>query len=338
MKEKLYRKGFTLIELALSMAFVGLLTLAIALVIRDTVASYRRGLTLNQVNTVGMDVVDDIRAAVQNSSSKSVENDCIKYYYSLTGAGDPGSAYRNCKEDQGYNFVYWVKKETITLTRSGQVMSDVPIYGAFCTGTYSYIWNSGYFETDEATFPGKDHGWARLTYLNSAGNPVTVVGSLRNIDMTAVSGNVGNPDKPFRLLKVRDDRRGVCAGVIRSGAGDNSYQAYNGDLNALTAGFGGTFNMTAYVPVDDREPPVDIITTDKTYDLAIYDLFAARPAISSTQKNMFYSSSFILGTVNGGINILANGKSCAAPSEYMVENYDYCSINKFTFAAQSGIE
>lgn len=348
MRKKPQRKGFTLIELSLSMIFVALLALAIALVIRDTVMSYRRGLTLNQINTVGMDIVDDIRAAVQNSQSKSLLGDCLKYYYSNA---DPqnveGSAYWNCTQDQGYNFVYWVKTENIVLDKgtSAEVeMKDVPIYGAFCTGAYSYIWNSGYFETENTEFYSKTtKEWARLKYKMAGDTVVTVMGSLRDGSTTPdANGEIGMANKPFRLLKVRDDRRGVCAGVIRktTSAGDKmeGFDDYTKADGVLPDDFDGMFDMTTYMEVDAKEPPVDIIITDKTYDLAIYDLFAARPAVSSTQKNMFYSASFILGTIDGGINITAHGKSCAAPSDYETENYDYCSINKFSFAAQSGIE
>lgn len=330
MEEKPYQKGFTLIELALSLVFVSLLMLAVALITRDTIVSYRRGLTLNQINTVGMDVVDDIRAAVQNAQSKSLLNDCMKYYYNNT---DSNAALEACKADQGYNFVYWVKKAEVRV--GGELIgSDVPIYGAFCTGTYSYIWNSGYFETEGVRINGRtdvENMWATLRYLDASRTPQMVAASSRNAT------------KPFRLLKVRDDQRGVCAGVIRNRGGSPTnpfttiYEPHNGDLDEIMD-FDGVFDMTDYLPVDDRELPVDIVMTDKTYDLAIYDLFAARPAISSTQKNMFYSASFILGTIDGGINVLEHGKSCAVPTEYTMENYDYCSINKFTFAAQSGTE
>ena len=76
MRKRFFRSGFTLIELSLSIAFFGILSIAIALIINDTIASYRRGMTLNQINTTGMDLVDDMRAAVQNSSAKSVKSLC----------------------------------------------------------------------------------------------------------------------------------------------------------------------------------------------------------------------------------------------------------------------
>ena len=69
---KTVKTGFTMIELSLSLVFVGILSIMMVLIISDTVASYRRGVTLNRINTVGMDLVDDMRSAVQNSSAGSL--------------------------------------------------------------------------------------------------------------------------------------------------------------------------------------------------------------------------------------------------------------------------
>ena len=54
------KKGFTLVELSLSIAFIAILSITVALIINDAISTYRRGLTLNQINTVGMDLVDDM--------------------------------------------------------------------------------------------------------------------------------------------------------------------------------------------------------------------------------------------------------------------------------------
>ena len=348
--KKAYRQGFTLIELALSMVFVGILSLSIALIISDTIASYKRGLTLNQINTIGMDITDDFRTAVQNSAARAATRDCVRYYssnsntYLSPGSVNPSSAMQACINDNAYNFIYWVKKANVRL--GGQSIGEVPIYGAFCTGTYSYIWNSGYFDTPEAEFDGKDGGWAKLVYNANGSLRIFYRSSSNNTGYASISNVNASPaitknDRPFRLLKVRDEYRGVCAGVFRnrnnsSGTFSTSYSVYNGNLNAISS-FNGRFNMTDYSSVS--EEPVDLILSDKSYDLSLYNLFVARPAVSSTENNTFYSASFILGTVGGGINILAKGKSCAAPNDYAEnENFDYCAINKFNFSVQVGGE
>ena len=43
------RAGFTLIELSLSLVFVGILSIMMVLIISNTVSSYRRGITLRLI-------------------------------------------------------------------------------------------------------------------------------------------------------------------------------------------------------------------------------------------------------------------------------------------------
>ena len=74
---------------------------------------------------------------------------------------------------------------------------------------------------------------------------------------------------------------------------------------------------------------------EKNGGLAIYDLYVSTPAESVAKNNLFYSVSFILGTIQGGINITKSGNFCATPDDYGIENFDYCAINKFNFAAQA---
>ena len=71
-------------------------------------------------------------------------------------------------------------------------------------------------------------------------------------------------------------------------------------------------------------------------DMALYDLYAMPPVGTSKRNNVFYSVSFILGTVQGGLNVMASGDYCATPASYSsAENFDYCAINKFNFAAEA---
>ena len=72
MLREVTKEGFTLVELSLAMAFVGVLSVAVVLIISNTVSAYRRGLTLSRVNMVGSDLVDDMRSSVQGSSAKSL--------------------------------------------------------------------------------------------------------------------------------------------------------------------------------------------------------------------------------------------------------------------------
>ncbi len=159
-------KGFTLIELSLSLAFISVLSLAVVFIINSTIASYRKGLTLNQINTVGMDLVDDMRTTIQGSSTKSVElaqKDC---------EGNRG------KDDNDSNC------ENLISIRV--VKENVPMFGAFCTGRYSYVWKSGEYFRD----------------ANGASGPSVVISGESNTNNLELSD--------FRFLKVRDDLREIC--------------------------------------------------------------------------------------------------------------------------------
>ncbi len=336
---KTFKEGFTLVELSLSMVFIGVLSVAIVLIISDTISSYRRGMTLNQINTMGMDLVDDFRTAVQNSTSKSVLNECLRYYNEST--------WRTaCENDGGLSFVAHTKTSTITLFKNEKSFV-APIYGAFCTGNYSYIWNTGYYNTvnsgaaDYASFSEKDNKvWAELQYTNSDNKVVKIVGSLSgyynsdgSLDLTKNGdGTVGDKEKPFRLLKVADKNRAVCAGVARKNDRYNTVAQADPTLDNV-------FMIDAsYGKLAVDEVPVDLVLEDSENDLALYSLEVAKPAESTTRKNAFYSVSFILGTIRGGVDIKAQGKNCKTPTDYENEEFDYCAINKFSFAVQAGGE
>ena len=334
---KTFREGFTLVELSLSMVFIGILSVAIVLIISNTISSYQRGLTLNQVNTTGMAIVDDMRTAVQNSSSKSVENNCYRYYQNNT------SARQACISDDGLGFVTHTRVvDDMKLDYESEAHSAA-IYGVFCTGDYSYIWNSGYFMTDYAKFGQKNGGnWATLTYTVQGGKQITIVGSLSGYYdengrlKTNEDGTVGNPEVPFRLLKVPDKERAICGSLVRNE--ENGFGYEQPSSATLTNNFIVDTGDGGYTPFPTDVEPVDLLLADGDNDLAIYDLYVAKPAESVTRKNSFYSASFILGTMRGGANIFAQGKNCQVPSDYKTEEFNYCAINKFSFAVQAGGE
>lgn len=319
--KKIARAGFTMIELSLSLVFVGILSITMVLIINNTVQAYRRGMTLNHINTVGMDLVDELRRSVQNASSRSVTADCVTFYPESSVATAPRNL---CQNNNAVLFVTLRQTGTVVI-EDGTKLDNVPVYGAFCTGTYSYIWNSGYFiNTDDMVANDTKRevsgvsGPAYLTYLNTSGVKVTYPANLMD-------------NEPLRLLKVSDVRRGVCEAVAR---GWSSATGTFANTYSRPSVLDNNFDITGYGRVS--EEPVEVILPDDYSDLVLYDFEVMPPAESSTRSNSFYSASFILGTIRGGINILAKGKSCEPPENYDVGNFDYCAINRFNFAAQAG--
>lgn len=290
-----YVKGFTLVELALAMAFVGVLSISIVLIISNTVAAYQRGVTLTRVNSVGADLVNDMRLSISGSSARGISDICGAAMYRKDNEGNSFEALSSasaekCKENNAYNFIYVVHKSS----------DDIPVYGAFCTGDYSYIWNSGYFVSGDNKNLG--NGWIKISYLDD-------------------EGNLKKKEDYFRLIKVKDSSRAVC--VAMRNVKDHRY---DGTTNIVDISKIGNGKLGGEL--------MDLLPNDGGNNLALYDLFVAEPAISATDDNMFYSVSFVLGTATGGADILANGNNCAAPKDLVSGSSNYCAINKFNFAMQ----
>lgn len=308
---KVGAKGFTLIELSLSVAILGVLSLTIALIINDSIATYRRGLTLNQVNTVGMDLVDDMRTAFQNSSAKSVMSECESLYGTSGGSGEGDSPSRTaCKNDQGKNLVSVTKYANVTVNRNAEPLVGVPVYGAICTGSYSYIWNSGYF------FDSRHY---------------------KVINTSPATFKLGDDEyKDFRLLKVLDRNRGVCAySMLASIKGDLKSAEMVYTKGAITRSNVVFINSPNEIIPEDQKPISLLAEDNNDTTLALYDLQSAAPIQSNANNRLFYSVSFILGTIDGGVNIMSSGNFCATPDDYKDANFNYCAINKFNFAVQA---
>ena len=306
MSIKTYRDGFTLIELTLAMLFIGLLSISIVLIISNTVTAFQRGMKLSRVNSTGTDLVDDMRASIQSSSARGLLSSCYANIYS-SGTSLGPEQRQKCEQDNAKNYVAVSKVAKIRLDG---VEQEVPILGAFCTGSYTYIWNSGYFEAENAVFPEKtNRDWAKIRYLQNG----------RTYEYP------GPGEKPFRLLRIQDESRIFCLAAV-----DSTGESY--DLPE--GGISNVFDVSAVSYGTLRSDLVDMLPPDSGNDLAVYDLSVARPAVSENGDNAFYSISFILGTVSGGVNIVANGNSCVAPNGLVSGNYSYCAINKFNFAVQ----
>lgn len=99
------QKGFTIIELTLSMAFVSVLLLAIVMTAIQAGRIYNKGVVLESVNQASRDIGDSIRRDFMQSDAAHVSR-----------TDEPESV--------------------IILSEGGQ-----PKSGRFCLGGYSYLWN-----------------------------------------------------------------------------------------------------------------------------------------------------------------------------------------------------
>jgi len=112
---RVVKKGFTLVELMLSMAFISVLLLAIAMTVMQISAAYNRGMTVKELNQAARLMSEDLRYNISASSSFSSDN------------------------------------SSFLVVSSG----GVEVGARLCLGTYSYVWNYGRaFETPGATITG----------------------------------------------------------------------------------------------------------------------------------------------------------------------------------------
>lgn len=312
MNRKVGSGGFTLIELSLAMTFIGILSVIVVVLIQNVSASYRRGITLNQINTVGMDIIDDFRSSVQNASSNAIERLCeIEYGYKTN------TNWEECTKDNAMSFIYLKKTASVTIDSglpTANTISKMPIYGVVCTGTYTYIWNSGYLFTDGDNVR------------------VSVNGKTSLADKQTLAAKLNG--KIYRLAKIYDNERKICIDAAKEYNKNN-----NGDKYTAASTINNENKLKQSFSLDSDDPNNDkmVDVLGQKNDLVLYDFYLATPAMSEARGNLFYSGSMILGTMNGGINIKVAGNSCKPPNDTSgYESLQYCAINKFNFAMMAG--
>lgn len=119
------RKGFTIIELVLAMGFLTTILVTIAILLIQIMSIYQKGLSLRAVNTMGQQLIDELSRTVGGSpivpNINPAPNDS-----GIVNEQALATALRR----------YYVSNTIVEDGRQKQ------INGVFCTGSYSYIWNT----------------------------------------------------------------------------------------------------------------------------------------------------------------------------------------------------
>ncbi|MBQ6510548.1 prepilin-type N-terminal cleavage/methylation domain-containing protein [Candidatus Saccharibacteria bacterium] len=282
------KKAFTLTELTLALAIIGVLFIMIATIIANMISIYQKGTTITAVNDVGRSIIADISDTITDTPPFSASVACSFILHLDQESG--------CRTNP--------ERTTVVIKTAngiGNIGSSVPTGGAFCTGKYSYIWNSGY------VLPGEDGNEA----YNNGGSHKSTIKYRSNAGETTI--------KDFRLIKIQDKKRLACISQY-----NNSFDVDN--------------NSTEYNLINNNaisEEPVELIaSSDKR--LALYSFDVVKTENTTTNRSL-YSVSFILGTIRGGINITGNSNYCAVPND-ADSDFDYCAINKFNFAIRTAGE
>ena len=132
-KQTLKKQGFTLVEFSFALAIMSVFLIMIVQIFNNAIAVYQKGLSMKAVSTAGRDTVDNLVSSIsESSSSTDLSSKC-------DNLGD--TQKNSCKNDSGQQFIYHSFNGTATINRDE---TSVPTYGVFCTGKYSYFWNTGY--------------------------------------------------------------------------------------------------------------------------------------------------------------------------------------------------
>ena len=277
-------RGFTIIELMLAMAFLGTMLLGIAALVMRITNIYQKGLALRAVNSTGREIISDFTRTINGAPTDVEINPVV-----TSGASGATVTSKSVAEAHANYF--------LSVEDNGK-----QIGGVFCTGAYSYVWNTADNLRDDA---GADNVFRINT---SDGQTITP-----------------------RLARFVDRQRFACAHESMSADG-TFLPATNSDYKIGSY----TFDLHEIASSDDI---VELISRDEM-DLAVYDLRILPATQNDTTKQIFFSGSFILATLRGGVNIESNGDFCTGEgnldgTDFTLNDFDYCAVNKFNFSARA---
>lgn len=264
--KKSVKSGFTILELALAMAFVSFLLLAIGFAMVQVSVVYQKGLTIKAVNSTGREIIDEFSRTILAS----------KY-----------------NEDNAH-FEYTFTEKTDKVEVNGDD-KEVQLYGAFCTGTHSYIWNTGY-ALDLPDKPENEN--KKAVFIERKGGDG--------------SADISHSQPSFRLARVSDTGREIC---IR-----HANRIGTSEENIFDSEKASNF--------------VEILSPSEN-DLVFYNFTMFKPAYHGGTGHALFAGSFILGTSAGTIDITLPGNFCTDKPGNFATDFTYCSVNKFNFAARA---
>ncbi len=297
---KYKRQGFTLVELSLALTFLTVILITIGYLTIQITSIYEKGLAMKSINAVGKELIDDFSRTIIASPAQSIESLCSSYTDDIHKTDDD---YDLCVNDHARKRMYQQRYGTM-INESGEE-EELPVNGVFCSGRYSYVWNNAYSINDD--YKPKDNKEYRAILNLLDGN-----------------GVAAKTYSDFRLLKVTDFQRELCSAHM-----NGKKYAYD-DENEYS--ISGTPEVVEDLLDSTRE------TEYGSADLAIYDLKFFAPSIHKLTSSGFYSGTFVLATLRGGININTAGEFCSDKPDNLSTDFAYCAMNKFNFAVRAAGE
>lgn len=305
-KPQLYaksKKGFTMVELSITLAFIGVLLITIAIITTNIVSIYQKGMTIKAVNSVGRGLIDELTSAINTAPSVDTTSLCNSLAPNNVDA---------CVKDHAFAYIFHASQNEDT----GEQYN-----GIFCTGYYSYIWNTYYSATAEQSHALK------LRYLNTNGEVVLT-------------------DAP-RLMRVEDRNYRVCSAVMDPSGNYKSDFTSNMTIDITTLA-----HSTSDTPLSNPiKTPTEGMLDEFDLDLMLYEFTVFPISQDSVTLRTYMSGTFILATLRGDVDIMRSGDYCALGVQFEDQNgnpvgdtsslnnlgseFNYCAINKFNFAART---
>lgn len=261
-----HKTGFTIIETTLSMAFVSVLLIMTTFLIIQMSSIYQKTLSVKAVNSASQEIIDDLTRHIRASTIVSVNAKC-----SMINEGSRPA----CEKDSAFKYIYRQYEHDFG---DG---TPVPTNGIFCSGLYTYIWNTGY---------------------------------ALNKDKNKKYRAVINGKADYRLVRAFDPGGELCMANVNG----NTYE----------------YNPNTSSPSYSVSSPEELLGTAEA-DLALYDLRIFHPARHAYSGQSFYAGTFILATLQGSIDIMSSGEYCKGSNEAKFDEFTYCALNKYNFAAQA---
>ncbi len=301
------KSGFTMTEVSIAILFIGLLLITIAIITTNLVAIYQKGSTLKAVNNVGRSLIDNFTSAINSAPSVDTTSLCSSLV-------DPNNenAVERCVQDRAYGFIYHANYAPSSSRYAGRQYN-----GIFCTGNYSYLWNTYYGQED-----GK---LIQLEYL-------------RDDDAKSVV-----KAQDLRLIRVKDPTYRVCSSVMGESY-QHSDEFNSSEHNIVTINIEELAHNNTRNPIP--EPESGFLTSFDT-DLMLYELTVFPISQDLVTLRTYIAGNFILATLRGDVDVLRSGDYCqggiiqtsssddSSSIFTLGAEYNYCGINKFSFAART---
>ncbi len=288
------KPGFTVVEITLVMAFIGLLLIAIATIFVNISAMYQKGLTLKTINSVGRNLVSELTTAI--NSAPSVD--------SVSLCNTISEPYRaDCLDDGAYKFIY----QDLTAPYQDPIThanSNIQQAGIFCTGDYSYVWNTYYG-------------------LHPEGNGLTI------------RYNNGNTLSDFKLVRFKDRTYRACSVSVADNYDLNL--GHSIDISKLANGMPNTISdvQDGFLQTSEQDIDLDLYeltifpisqdsVTLRAFFSGTFILATEKGDVSVTRSGDYCDVTNQGGAGDGSGNLLDLGS-----------NFNYCGINRFNFAART---